>query len=170
MRRIASVGVVLLATTIAFGFQSTWVKFESTAGNFSVLMPAQPTESKETTSSTVGPYTTTILLAKGTGETYIAGWIDYDPSFKFDDQKELEANRDNFVKGVKGSLRSSSNIVFKTFPGLEFEGTAPSYSFKSRVFMVGKRPYMLLVAYSNAAESSPNINKFFSSFEMRPKN
>jgi hypothetical protein len=169
MKRIASLGVVLIATTVAFAFQSNWVKFQSPEGRFSVLLPAQPKETKETTQSPVGPYTTTLFISKGAGETYIAAWIDYDPSLKFDDQKELEANRDNFITGVKGTLVSSNNIVFRGYPALEFDGTTPTYSFKSRVYIVGKRPYMLLASYLKAAESSQNINKFFSSFEVKPK-
>ena len=45
------------------GFQDAgeWIKFESSAGLFSVLMPVQPTEEKETKESPYGPYTSTSL-------------------------------------------------------------------------------------------------------------
>ena len=170
MRRTAALGVVLFAATMAFGFQSDWVKFESTEGNFSVLMPAKPTESKETQPSPHGDYTSTIYLAHGVGANFLAGWVDYQPSFNFDVQRELEANRDNFVKGVKGTLLNSKNIAYKTFKALEFEGTTDKFSFKSRVVIVGKRPYLILVAYQPSAESAQMIDKFFSSFDVRLKN
>ncbi len=169
MRRIASLGVVLLATTIAFGVQAEWVKFESIEGNFSVLMPVKPTESKETKPSPVGPYVSTLYLAQA-DETYLAGWVDYVPTFNFNVQGELEANRDNFVKGVKGTLLSSKSITFKSFPALEFEGRTDKYSFKARVYIVGRRPYLILAAYVPSEASSQNIERFFSSFDVRLKN
>ena len=170
MKRTAALGVVLFAATLALGFQSDWVKFESTEGNFSVLMPAKPTESKETKPSPHGDYTSTIYMAQGDGANFLAGWVDYQPSFNFDVQGELEANRDNFVKGVKGTLLNSRNIAFKNFKGLEFEGTTDKFSFKSRAFIVGRRPYLILVAYHPSADSAQMIDRFFSSFDVRVKN
>jgi len=171
MKRIAAMFLVLFAATFAAAFQGAgeWIKFESTPGLFSVLMPAQPTEEKKTTESPYGPYTTNLFLSKGKGEMYMAGWVDYDPKYNFDTQKELDANRDNFVKAVKGTLGTTARITFKDNPGIEFDGTTPDYSFKSRVYIVGKRPYMLVAAFSAGSESSPNINKFLSSFELVPK-
>ncbi len=149
---------------------SGWVKFESTVGLFSILMPTQPTEQKETKDSASGPYTTTLLQSnKGNGEVCLAAWVDYDPKFNFDTQKEIEANRDNFVKTVKGTVVSTTRITHRGNPGIEFQGTAPNFSFKSRVYVVGRRPYMLIVLFPAGGESSPTINKFISSFELLPK-
>ena len=171
MKRIAAVFLLLFAVTLAAGFQDAgeWIKFESTPGLFSVLMPAQPTEEKETQESPYGPYTTNLFQSKSKDEVYIAAWVDYDPKYKFDVQKELEANRDNFVKAVKGTVGSTTSITLKGNPGIEFDGTAPNFSFKSRVYIVGRRPYMLIVLFPAGAEGSPNINKFISSFELLPR-
>ena len=171
MKRTAAILFILFAATFAAAFQGAgeWIKFESTPGLFSVLMPAQPTEQKETKESAYGPYTTNLFLSKGNGEMYMAGWVDYDPKYNFDAQKELDANRDNFVKAVKGTLGSTTRITFKDNPGIEFDGSTPNFSFKSRVYIVGKRPYMLAAAFPAGGEGSPNINKFFSSFELAPR-
>jgi hypothetical protein len=171
MKKIAAMSLILFAVAFAAAFQGAgeWIKFESTPGRFSVLMPAQPTEQKEAKESPYGPYTTTLFISNGKGETYLAGWVDYDPKFNFDGQKELDANRDNFVKAIKGTLGSTTRITFKDNPGIEFDGTAPNYSFKSRVYIVGRRPYMLVAAFLAGNEASPNINRFLSSFELAPR-
>jgi len=171
MKRTAAVLLILLAASLAVGFQdaSEWIKFKSTPGQFSVLMPAQPTEEKETKGSASGPYTTNLFQSQGNGEVYIAAWVDYDPKINVDAQKELDANRDNFVKAVAGTLGSTTRVTLKDHPGIEFEGTAPNFSFKSRVYVVGRRPYMLIVLYPPGGGGSPTINKFISSFELAPR-
>lgn len=132
-------------------------------------MPGKPAEEKETKESPQGPYTTNLVQGKSNGEVYLAAWVDYDPKFIFDTQKELDANRDNFVKTVNGTLSNSTRVTYKDNPGIEFEGTSPNFSFKSRVYVVGRRPYMLIVLFAAGTESSPTINKFISSFELAPK-
>jgi hypothetical protein len=171
MKRTAVLFVIILAVTVAEAFQEAggWTKFESAAGSFSVLVPALPTEQKETKDSPHGPYTTTLFISRGSGETYMAGFVDYDAKYNFDVQKELEANRDNFANAVKGTVKSTTKITFKGNPGIEFDGTTPDYAFRSRVYIVGRRPYMLIAAFPAGAESSPTINKYLSSFDLKSK-
>src|SRR5215813_8127670 len=94
---------------------SGWVKFASDNGHFSVLMPDTPTEKVETTDSAHGPYTTHLCVVKDTTSVYLIGWVDYDPSFNFNRQAELEANRDNFVKGISATLISTRPTVVDSY-------------------------------------------------------
>ena len=160
--------LALLATTPAFGFQSDWIKVEPAAANFSVLMPAQPKEeiSKKDAVGT-GPYTTVIYLAKDADQLYMLGWVDYE-TFVFNNQRELELSRDNFLKAVKATLESSNNVTLKTFPGLEFKAHNAIHKFVARIYIVGKRPTMLIVGHPINVDASPGIDKFFSSFNVRP--
>ena len=87
---------------------SGWVKFTSDDGHFSVLMPELPQDKSETVDSSHGPYTTHLFIVKDTTSVYLIGWVDYDPSFNFNRQAEIEANRDNFVKA---STRRCSAIT-----------------------------------------------------------
>src|SRR6185295_7643370 len=64
----------------------SWVRFTSENGRFSVLMPEIPPEKTETVDSSHGPYTTHLFVVKDTTSVYLIGWVDYDPSFKFDRQ------------------------------------------------------------------------------------
>src|SRR5262245_41204194 len=78
-----------------------WPPFASPEGRFSVLMPGTPTEKTETIDSEHGPYTTHLFTwREDPVRVYLIGWVDYDPEFNFNRLAEMEANRDNFVKGV----------------------------------------------------------------------
>src|ERR1044071_3623028 len=99
---------------------SGWIKFTSDEGHFSVLVPDSPNEKTETTDSTHGPYTTHLFIVKDTASVYLIGWVDYDPSFNFNRQAELEANRDNFVKGIQAKLISTRPTVIDGYTALEF--------------------------------------------------
>ena len=172
MKTLLAAGLVLFATSFASGQTSTWVKFESAPGKFSISLPAQPTEDKKTVESPHGPYTSTLFTANGTGEFYIVGWVDYDPKFVFNPEAELDANRDNLIKGVNGKLLSSHKITRGGYQGLEFTGEfaveSRSFGLKSQVFIVGKRPYMMTYVFLQGKESLENGGKFFPSFKVRP--
>ena len=170
MKSFLVVVLVLATVSLATGFQqSAWMKFESTPGSFSVLLPAEPQEEKKTQDSPHGPYTTILYISKASPELYLVGWVDYDPKFNFDPVKELEANRDNLVKTVNGKLLTSKKITLGGYQGLEFTGESARIAFKSQVFIVGRRPYLLCYVFPPGQESVPNGAKFFSSFHLKRK-
>lgn len=171
MKKLFAFVLTLLLTAPAFGLQDTseWTKFTSDAGRFSVLMPGKPEENKETKPSPNGPYTVNLYIAKSTAGIYMAGWVDYDPKFNFGVQAELEANRDNFIKGVSGKLLDTKPIKFGANPGIEFTAETDLVFVRSRVYIIGKRPYQLLAIVRKDDRSSPSIDKFLSSFALTPK-
>ena len=147
-----------------------WVRFTSELGRFSVLMPEIPEDKVETTPSEHGPLTTHLFITrhKETNFVYLIGWVDYDPSFDFNKQRELAANRDNFVKGVKGAtLVSTRPLQIDGYQALEFVVETAERTFKSRVYMVGRRPYQIVIGYPKDQEDTLAINRFFNSFKVR---
>ena len=144
-----------------------WVSFSSEEGRFSVLMPETPVDKAETTESAHGPYTTHLFIVRDTTSVYLIGWVDYDPSFNFNRQAELEANRDNFVKGVKATLINSRSVTLDGYQALEFTAETADTIFKSRVYMVGRRPYQLVAGTSKGFDDSRNVSRFFESFKVR---
>ncbi len=146
---------------------SGWVKFTSEAGRFSVLMPDTPTDKTETTQSEHGPYTTHLFIVKDTTSVYLIGWVDYDPEFNFNRQSEMEANRDNFVKGINARLLSTRALTIDGYPALEFSAETADRVFKSRVYMVGRRPYQIVIGSPKDLDDSANLNRFFNSFKVR---
>lgn len=146
---------------------SSWVRVNSDEGHFSVLLPELVKDQTETKSTAKGPYTTHLFVARTTKGVYFVGWVDYDPSFNFGIQSELEANRDNFVKGVQGTLLSTTRITLNGNPGLEFTAETPQMFYKSRVYIVGRRPYQLIAGSNKGQDNADNVAQFFESFEVR---
>jgi hypothetical protein len=146
-----------------------WVRFTSESGRFSVLMPETPTNKTDTTPSEHGPYTTHLFITrdKNTNNVYLIGWVDYDPSFNFNKQSELAANRDNFVKGIKATLISTRPLQIDGYQALEFVAETSEMVFKSRVYMVGRRPYQIVIGYPKDTEDALTTNRFFNSFKVR---
>jgi hypothetical protein len=145
---------------------SGWVKFTSPSGRFSVLMPEIPPEKTETTDTAHGPYTTHLFVVKDTTSVYLIGWVDYDPSFNFNRQAELEANRDNFVKGIKASLLSSKATVIDGYSAIEFTAETADRIFKSRVLLVGRRPYQIVIGSPKGMDDTALVERFFNSFKV----
>lgn len=144
----------------------SWVKFTSENGRFSVLMPEIPPEKTETQDSANGPYTTHLFVVKDTTSVYLIGWVDYDPSFNFNRQAELEANRDNFVKGISATLTSSRERVIDGYSTIEFTADTADRTFKSRVFMVGRRPYQIVIGSPKGMDDTASVERFFNSFKV----
>jgi len=143
-----------------------WVNFASEEGHFSVLMPEIPTDKTETTDSTHGPYTTHLFVVRDTTSVYLIGWVDYDPSFNFNRQAELEANRDNFVKGIKAKLVTTRPTMIDGYSAIEFTAETEEQIFKSRVYMVGRRPYQIVIGSPKGEDDSVSVNRFFNSFKV----
>jgi hypothetical protein len=164
-------GALLLTLTLAafaYGFQTDagWTKVEPEAGRFSVLMPGTPEAKVNTTDSQYGPYTVHLFTFHNPRGIYMAGWVDYAPTFKFDVQGEINANRDNFLKGVNARLLTEKKITLDGNPGLEFTAESNDVQFiKSRVYIVGSRPYQL-ITLTNLKEEQANVDKFLASFKI----
>jgi hypothetical protein len=167
MKVFVALLLITLCNALAPGFQSAnWIKVDSTVGDFSILMPCEAKENKESKDSQYGPYTSYMFSCTSTErEVFLAGWVDYDPKFIFNPQKELEANRDAFLKGLSATLGTSASLTYRGYQGLEFDGYTDVASFRARVFIIGKRPYMLTAAFLKGNEHPQNIDKFFSSFD-----
>jgi hypothetical protein len=147
---------------------SGWVKFSSTAGRFSVLMPEVPTDKSETVPSEHGPYTTHLFIVRDTTSVYLIGWVDYDPSFNFNRQAELEANRDNFVKGINATLKTSLPTIIDGYSAIEFVAETADRVFTSRVYMVGRRPYQIVIGTTKGQDDRVQTSRFFNSFKITP--
>ena len=145
---------------------SGWVRFTSDTGRFSVLMPEIPTDKTETVDSAHGPYTTHLFIVRDPTSVYLIGWVDYHPSFNFNRQAELEANRDNFVKGIKAKLLTSRPTTIDGYSAIEFTAETDDRIFKSRVYLVGRRPYQIVIGSPKGQDDTANVQRFFNSFKV----
>lgn len=143
-----------------------WTTFTSEAGRFSVLMPGTPTNTEETKPSEHGPFTTHLFILRQPKNVFLIGWVDYDPSFNFNRQTELEMNRDNFINGIKATLLDSRHLKIDGYPAIEFTAETPQRIFRSRVYMVGRRPYQIVIGSPKGQDDSVAVNRFFNSFKV----
>ncbi len=143
-----------------------WSIFTSKAGRFSVLLPGTPTETIETKQSDQGPYTTYLYILREQGNGFLIGWVDYDPTFNFNRQLELEMNRDKFIENQKAKLVETRQIRIDGFLAIEFTAETTDQIFRSRVYMVGRRPYQIIISSPKGLDDSANVNRFFNSFKV----
>jgi hypothetical protein len=146
---------------------SPWVTLTSEAGNFSVLMPELAKDESETTSSANGRTSTSHhFRVKTVRGMFLVGWVDYDPEFNFVVQSELQNNRDNFVKGLNGTLLNTTRITINGNPGLEFTVETAESIYKTRVYAIGRRSYLLFAQTLKGQDDSDNVKRFFDSFQL----
>ena len=145
-----------------------WTKFTSDEGRFSVFMPGTPEDQVETTPSDIGPYTTRLFTLKHPRHVFLIGYVDYAPSFNFDRHLELAANRDQFIKNLKATLVTSRNLRIDGYSALEFTAETPEQIFKSRVYIVGRRPYLIVIGSPKGLDDTLAVNRFFNSFKVTP--
>jgi hypothetical protein len=144
-----------------------WAKFTSEEGRFSVFIPGTPKDQVETTPSNIGPYTTHLFTLRNLRHVFLIGYVDYDPSFNFNPQAELDANRDQFVKNLKATLVASRNVRVDGYSALEFTAVTPDERvFKARVYIVGRRPYLIVLGSPKGVDDTFALNRFFSSFKI----
>ncbi|HKU75225.1 MAG TPA: hypothetical protein VJR02_15040 [Pyrinomonadaceae bacterium] len=147
---------------------SGWIRFSNDLGRFSVMVPTAPIEKSETKDSEHGPFTTHLFIVKGSpvSPVYLIGWVDYDPGFNFNRQAELDANRDNFVKGLQATLLTTRTTVINGYSAIEFTAETTDKIFKSRVLLVGRRPYQLVIGTPKGQDDTANVTRFFNSFKV----
>ncbi|HEX3559246.1 MAG TPA: hypothetical protein VHU19_08575 [Pyrinomonadaceae bacterium] len=130
--------------------------------------PDAPKDDADTkTDSKLGQYTTHLFLQKTDKGLFMAGWVDYAPSVRLDVPGELAANRDNFVKGLNARVTSEHPITLGDSPGIEFIAESADATFKSRVYVVGQRPYMIIAATFNGMDDAANVERFLASFQVK---
>ena len=143
-----------------------WIKVAPVGGGFSVMMPAKPEEEVRPGDD----LTAHLFTVTADNALYTVAYGDYAPSIRFDIDDELAANRDNFLKRVDASLKTTKPLTMDGRKGLEFTGENAQASFKSRVFIFGTRFYQITVAVFRGKDDAENSNRFFASFEfIRPE-
>src|SRR4030095_12086442 len=106
------------------------------------MMPAKPEEEMRP-----GDDLTAQLFSASTDNAlYSVAYGDYAPSVRFNVDDELAANRDNFLKRVDASLKTTKPLKLDGRKGVEFTGENAQATCKSRVFICGTRFYQIAVA------------------------
>ena len=140
-----------------------WKKFSSPEGRFNVLMPGRPLreeESKETLRGKVVMHFFTVGSEKG---VFVVAYADYAMS---DAKRELDANRDSFLKGMKATLIAESDIKLQENPGREIKAARDNLSIRSRIYLVGGRYYQIVAVTPATLPANLEAERFLNSFEL----
>jgi hypothetical protein len=165
IRPATLVAIILSAVAGVSSLQNSgWTKFVSPDGSFSILMPGVPGHQDMDKDDPAGKITTNIWLLDTPQGLYLVGTTDY--PVDINPQRELDLDRDNFLKAVDAKLVSESDFTLKGYPGKEFTGTSAAYTFKSRVLVVGRRAYQYAAREPSASLNLDRVNGFLLSFDL----
>jgi hypothetical protein len=148
-----------------------WIKYTSTEGRYSVMLPAQPTiGSQEATSSDGVKFTQYKAGVLSSDVAYMIGYFDYRGEMTF----TLSRARDGMVAGVKGTLVSERSISLGGYPGSDLrvlakDETGTEYDMRSRFYDIDRRVYVIqfIAPKSTPVEIvDPKAARYFDSFQV----
>lgn len=160
MRKLIPAALLLTFLFQSVLAQADWIRFSPKGSDFVVMLPGEPKEDVQTKDQ----FTIHLYTINSGKAIFLVGYGEYAPSVRFDPQKELEANRDNFNSGVKATLLTSKTYDLDGHPALEFTSETNQVSLKSRVFVEGNRIIQLATLVYKGNDESKNVDKFLDSF------
>ncbi len=152
--------------------QSVWRSFQDPGGKFTVLMPGQPQQRKQTQQTRLGNLEINTFAVEQPGlSAHLVTYTDFPVEFirTADPNKLLDNGRDEVVRRVQGRLLSESQVSLNGAPGRELKLKAPGeLIIHSRIYLVEQRLYQLIVVTpeSKATNLSGSIRGFFQSFRL----
>jgi hypothetical protein len=147
--------------------QPDWTVFSPKDGGYSVMLPGEPTERSLPHDTEEGRTVSTLYELTREDFKYVVGYMNYPISVE-------AANRDKFLSMVAesgitsagGTVIGNTAISLDGSPGREVTGEIKGFSYRSRVYLVGKRVYLLIVWLPPNSTDSENAAKFFKSFKI----
>lgn len=167
--------LVFVTWTNAFAQQppAAWEKFTSPEGRFHVLMPAKPALETKEVDSAIGKLTLYVYSASNNKGYFMASFGDYpvEPKDAANIETVLDAVQVGVLKGIEVEASpGAKKITLGGVSGREFnakkEMQGMKVVFNWRIFLAGRRLYQLAVVTQDTAAPSPEIGKFFTSFNI----
>lgn len=163
---------------------SSWKKFLSLEGNFSVWFPGNPEQTNilsnfaravdEKSIETVETETRIFYVNPNIQNSFVVGYCD-SPLFSkatesSDPQTFLERSEALQVAGAMGKVTFEQKSKFEGNPTREFEyvaGGKANYSVREKYILVGQRIYMIYVVFLTANPHPEDRANFFNSFKLQ---
>ena len=143
-----------------------WIRHSSTAGRFSILMPAEPNVEEEPVDTAAGKLINHIFLVQKGSATFYISYADY-PQNDADPQRVLDGVRDGGINSIKGTLVSEKTITHKSYPGREFQVSTQGELYMSRIFLINNRLYLMFVVAPVGQLTDAEVNRFLTSFDLK---
>ncbi len=161
---------VLAFAILAGGCQPPMQDFTSTQWKFKARFPGKPEEKSQP-----GPFGTTMTMFAVESRNGMMGVAAVDMPIPENEspaqiQARLDGARDGAIRNLGGTQKSSSEITLNgKWPGREYSAsiTKPTPGqVRSKIFLVGKRMYMVMVAGTDSYATSSNATAFLNSFQL----
>jgi hypothetical protein len=156
--------VLLTALCAAGAAAQAPAEFRSEKGRFVVKLPGTPEEMKQT-SQGVDVF---MYLLKKPPLVYIVGYGDYPQATINQAGAEgmLNADRDSFVKAVKGKVLTEKRVTLDGNPGRDILIQGENAHFHLRQFLVERRLYQVVSGGTREAVDSKAGKDFQESFKL----
>jgi hypothetical protein len=167
LRRFFASSLILVAFVLQASAQEQpqWTKFSSAEGRFSILLPTEkPLREEQTKETSAGKVVMHFFTAGSEKGLFIIAYADYQMSAA---KQELDANRDSFLRGMKATLVSESDIKLQDNPGREIRAERDRLSIRSRIYLVGKRYYQMIAITPATLPGNLEADRFLASFELQ---
>ncbi|AFZ57742.1 hypothetical protein H6G54_16900 [Anabaena cylindrica FACHB-243] len=160
--------------------QSIWKIFSSPEGNFSILMPGKPTETKQKINTKNGIVEVNVFTVERPQDDvkYTVAYIDYPDDYiellKRNNlvEEAINTGKKTALQNSKSTLISEEKISLGRYSGREVNYTKPGdLIVKQRIFLVDKRLYQVSVETSKNKQKYlvKSISGFCDSFNLLPK-
>jgi hypothetical protein len=171
-KKISALCLIFLMLGLASGFQTAaqWVKYDSTEGRYSVLLPQQPELATQEATSATGDKLAQYRAGSADSDSlYSVAYFDLLPNNTY----SLDKGRDGMVNAINGTLISEEAISLGGYAGRELKVAAKDganeFLIRARLFLVEGRVYVLQHAFLKATDSpaiAAKSTKFFDSFKV----
>ena len=169
---IIAVLLLTIVASLALGQKpNEWIKYNSTEGRYSVMLPSQPTTDTQESATRDGVKCTQYKATLFDGRAvYLIGYFDHVPGTNF----SFDKARDGMVGAVNGTLLEESNITLSANPGRDLkivtkDDQGVDYLLHARFYDVDQRVYVIQFIYPKATNDeamSAAGAKYFDSFQL----
>ena len=172
----------LLVSAFAMQNSDGWTRFTPPDKSFSALLPSKlnppihqvkdvPIGKKKNASGVetdeMGQIVTDMFIGETPTGLYLVGVTLYPVDITVD--RELDLDRDNFLKAVGGKLVSETPVTLNGFSGKEFTGATADYTFKSRVYADRRHAYQIAARELTNTLDLKRVDNFLKSFDLNVK-
>ncbi|MDT4952387.1 MAG: hypothetical protein QOJ02_525 [Acidobacteriota bacterium] len=155
----------------------SWQEYKSQDDSFSILMPARPVESVESSQIPTGQIQMHEVMADlGSQGAYMVGYSDYpDNSRNVSSDTLLDAAANGAVTHSGATLVSKKRITLDGYPGVELELLPPEGQRLDggrgfcRIYWVAPRIYIIFAGGPDSGGGSQAVTKFLDSFKLRKR-
>ena len=149
-----------------------WVTFHSPEGRFSLQFPKTPNSDTRDVDSGAEKVTRYEYTATSSKITYMASFADYSRVPDINEQQIVfDRLRDSLAGKLEARVYSETRISTNGNLGREFlmsktpEGSA-EIIYHWRAYIVGRRLYQVAASYYKRDSKSPELSKYFDSFQV----